>query len=446
MDDHTTRRRLLRGGAVLGTVTLAGCTGDDAPEDAVADDDGTGGSSDDGGTQGTDAGETDDDTTEEDDDTEARVERPDYEVWAFDQGTDTGYVYLGDEEGRLELDAEVDLGAVTDADDHLTPHMVDFNSTHEYAAVACTTGARTLVFRTADREIVAEIETGAGTHFAGFTPNDGCIHVDVIGEEKLVRIDADLDSETFSYDSELVVAEDPVYADRAEEFESSSPICHDYDGNGYSYHTLGPGIDGAGVVVVDVERFAIEAVFAPDEIRANCGTLADPDRDRLFLTGGAPSNHEETGGVSEWYVLDTNTRAPIDHDGAVVEGEIDREAVAREFEGADAHGFWLTDDELFVVNRETDDGVVVDPDTLEVVAEVDDYGTAPDILWGTPADEFLFATLRGPEPRSGDPHAATGETPGFSVFDPSAREVVDVVEPAPDDPDSDFHGIGGRPL
>ena len=58
----------------------------------------------------------------------------------------------------------------------------------------------------------------------------------------------------------------------------------------------------------------------------------------------------------------------------------------------------------------------------------------------------MFVTLRGPEPVSGDPHAATGVNPGFSVLDVDSREILDVVQPDPENSESDFHGIGVRPV
>ncbi len=433
MSRHTTRRRFLHGGVAVGGIALAGCVGGEPEPSAVA-----------GGGE-----ETDDE--HEDDESEEYAEN--YEVWAFDQGTDVGYIYGPDGEGSFELVDEIDIAALEETEDEgNVPHMVDFSSDYEYAAVACTAGARTLVFRTEDRELVGACPTGPGTHFAGFTPDDEYIQVDVIGEGRIKRIDADLENEEFSIVDEIHVREAGPVAERIEEFsldeDELRPICHDYS-NGTSYHTLGPSIDHAGVVVVDYESFEVVEAFAPSEIRANCGTMAHPSEDKLYLTAGAPSNHEETGGVGEWYVVDTQEHRPIDPEtGEVVEGEYSHEDVSRDSEGYDAHGFWFTadGDEFWILNRETDDGLVVDPETDEVVDDVPDYGPAPDIMWGSPDGKYKFVTLRGPEPVSGDPHAATGDTPGFSVIDVESREIEEVVQPDEGNPESDFHGIGVRVL
>ena len=438
MSRHTTRRRFLHGGVAVGGIALAGCVGGEPEPDTVA-----------GG--GEEADDEDDEQPDDESDGEHDGSEAEYEVWAFDQGTDVGYIYGPDGDGSFELLDEIDIAALEETEDEgNVPHMVDFSSDYEYAAVACTAGARTLVFRTEDRELVGACPTGPGTHFADFTPDDAYIQVDVIGEGTIKRIDADLENEEFSIVDEIHVVEAGPVAERIDEFDLDDegelrPICHDYS-NGTSYHTLGPGIDHAGVVVVDYESFEVVETFAPSQLRANCGTLAHPEENKLYLTAGAPSNHEPTGGVGEWYVVDTDEHRPIDHDGEVVGEEFSFEDVARDSEGYDAHGFWFTPDaeELWVLNRETDDGLVIDPETDEVVDDVPDYGPAPDIIWGSPDGQYKFVTLRGPEPVSGDPHAATGETPGFSVLDVESREISEVVQPDEGNDESDFHGIGVR--
>ncbi len=42
---------------------------------------------------------------------------------------------------------------------------------------------------------------------------------------------------------------------------------------------------------------------------------------------------------------------------------------------------------------------------------------APDLVDIAPAGDRLFVALRGPTPLSGDPHIATGNTPGLGIID-----------------------------
>ncbi len=416
---QTTRRRFIASGAAVSAVAVAGCGQNGNGDDEEAE------------------------PTDDDEPTEEPFEAG-YEIWAADQGTDTIYIYeLADESGdEFELVDEIDTGA----EDGFVPHMVDYSSDYEYAAIACTSGARTLVYRTEDRELVANLETGAGSHFAGFSPDDKYVHVDVIGESEVVRVDADLENEEFEIIDRIVVDEG---IDGLTEQEGA-PICHSYDKSGRSIHTLGPSYHNGGLLIIDHENFEVDASFDGDELPTNCGTMPHPTEDKFYLTAGLPTPTDDGGepiegenGVGDYFVLDTET------DEILVE-----EASTG---GVDAHGFWFTPDaeELWVLNRETNDGVVVDPETDEVVDEIDAYGPevsenpgerdSPDILWGSPDGEFMFVTLRGPSPQSGDPHAATGVNPGFAVLDAETKEIVTTVEPDGDNEDSDLHGIGVRP-
>ena len=212
------------------------------------------------------------------------------------------------------------------------------------------------------------------------------------------------------------------------------PAADDGESTNETESTDGETADDGGMAAAS----PIETAYSVEQLRTNCGTIAHPNGEKFYLTAGAPSNRDPDG-VGEWYVLDTESQLPIDPETGETVEEFSTEDVARDGAGYDTHGFWFvdTDDgrELFLLNRETDDGLVVDPATDEVIEEVDNYGPAPDIMWGSPDDQYLFVSLRGPAPLSGDPHAAEGETPGFSVFDTEAREVVNTVEP---DPISDY--------
>ena len=388
---------------------------------------------------------------------------PGYEIWAADQGTNTLYVYRPHRRGRGEpefrLQDVVDLGARGIE----TPHMISYSSDYQYALTANTGSGDVAVIHTPSKRVVDVIDTGPGSHFAGFTPDDKYIQVDVIGASKIVRVDADLRHEEFEIEGEIDDDIDGLTADEG------APICHDYTGEGHSYHTLGPSYHNAGLVRLDWREFEVVDAFSGDEIPTNCGTIAHPERDRFYLTAGLPSDpdDEDADGVGEWYVFDTESHRPVDTSGETVDenDDIDPDDIARDSGGVDAHGFWFaeTDElELWLLNRETNDGIVVDPDDDgatgpddDSVERIDEFGPdtsdppegdSPDIMWSSPDDEYMFVTLRGPNPLSGDPHAATGVNPGFSVLDIETRELVEVVQPDPDDENSDFHGIGVRPV
>lgn len=443
MQTDPTRRRFLAGSAAAGVVAVAGCTGGEETDDENGGDD-------------TDASPEFDYTI----DPELEEGDGSYELWALDQGRDNVFVYepAADEDG-FALTEFVNLNELEGVpEEGVVPHMIDYSSEYEYAAIACTAGARTLVFRTEDHELVADIDTGAGSHMAAFSPDDEYVHVDAIGESSIVRVDADLENEGFEVVDEIDLRENETVLEAG--IESGDPICHQYAPDGRSLHTLGPSYHDGALVIVDHEEFSVDRAIPHETLPTNCGTMPQPAGDDFYLTAGLPSSDEE--GVGEFYVYDT------DADEVTVDGE--------STEGIDAHGFWFTPDgeELWVLNRETNDGIVVDPDTNEVVEEIDAFGPdvsedpeqrdAPDIMWASPDGEYMFVTLRGPAPLSGDPHASTGVTPGISVLSVDDREIEDVIEPHPidefeddhvelaQDPEEagprvpDFHGIGVRPL
>ncbi len=348
----------------------------------------------------------------------------DFEVWALDQGTHIVHIYDSE---LAEID-RIDLGA----HGARVPHMIDFTSDHAYAFIANLGSGDVAVVRTADREVLELVKTGPRTHMAGVMPDDSAVIADVIGAAdqprtgKLVEIVVDLEAETFTVGRTLVVAEDPAVKKVADRFPETAPICHEYTpDNRHAYVTLGPGLHHGGLVIVDTGSFTVTKAFPPDVLKVNCGTALTPDGRHMLVNGGDKE-------VGVWYAIDTATH------------EVVRESSSR---GHDAHGVWTTPDgrEIWMINRVSDDGIIIDPESLDIIAEIDDIGDTPDIIAMSPDSRYAFFSLRGPNPKSA-PHLAVGTTPGFSVVDVDERRLLRLVEPAKGNPDSDFHGIGVRVL
>jgi DNA-binding beta-propeller fold protein YncE len=357
--------------------------------------------------------------------TEATTAAPDFEIWAMDQGTHVIHVFDPEFEELARIDMEP-LGM-------RVPHMIEFSSDYRYAFVAAPATANTAVIRTADREVVAMLPTGPRTHHAAVAPDDRTVLVSVIGaadatwDGKLVEIDVDLDSETFTIGRELVIADDPLFAARRDEFlETGGAVCLAYTADASAaYVTLGPGLDEGGVVVVDPATMTLVEVFPPGTLEANCGTLLSPTGEHMYLVGGDRE-------VGVWHAVDTRTHEPVHR---------------AETHGHDAHGSWVSPDgsEYWLVNRVTSNAIVVDTRTHEVIDEVEFVGKTPDIVSMSPDGAYVYITLRGPNPVT-MPHVAVGETPGIAVIDRASREMLRLVEPAMGDPASDFHGIAVRPI
>jgi DNA-binding beta-propeller fold protein YncE len=346
----------------------------------------------------------------------------DYEIWALDQGTHIIHIY----DSRLQELGKIDMGARGVR----VPHMIDFTSDHAYAFVASTASGDVSVIRTRDREVVSVLKTGPGTHMARVSPGDDSVIAAVIGDPKepksgkLVEIRIDRRKGEFTLGRSLTLADDPLIRNAAREFPVTRVVCHDYSADGrFAYVTLGPPLKDGGLVVLDTQKFALARAFPVTEIGVNCGTVTLPDKKRIIVNGGA-----KEAGV--WYVLETGSHRVI------------RRGDSR---GFDAHGTWVTPDgrEIWMVNRVSSDGIVLDARTLEVIAELKDIGPTPDIIAMSPDSQFAFISTRGPNPVS-VPHLAKGTTPGFSVVNIPERKLVKIVQPAPGNEKSDFHGIGVR--
>jgi DNA-binding beta-propeller fold protein YncE len=261
-------------------------------------------------------------------------------------------------------------------------------------------------------------------------PDDSAVIADVIGPAndprsgKLVEIKIDKQKGEFTLGRTLTIADDPMVKKAADKFSVTRAICHDYSADGrFAYVTLGPLLKDGGLVVLDTQTFELAAAFPVSEIRANCGTVALPDRKHIIINGG---DHD----VGVWYIMETGTHK------VVKQGQSG---------GHDAHGTWVTPNgrEIWMVNRVSSNGIVLDAKTFEIIADLKDIGPTPDIIAMSPDSQFAFISTRGPNPVSA-PHVAKGTTPGFSVVNIAERKLVRMIEPAKGNEKSDFHGIGVR--
>jgi len=347
-----------------------------------------------------------------------------YEIWALDQGTNIVHIY----NARLEEVSRIDMNA------HgvRVPHMIHFTSDYAHAFIASTASGDVSMIRTADRQVVSVLKTGPGTHMAVVKPDDSAVIADVIGDPKdprsgkLVEIKIDKQRGEFTLGRTLVIADDPMIKKAADRFSVTRAICHDYSADGrFAYVTLGPALKDGGLVVLDTQKFELVAAFPATEIRANCGTVALPDKKHIIINGGDKE-------VGVWYVLETGTHK------VVKQGES---------HGFDAHGTWATPNgrEIWMVNRVSSNGIILDAKTFDIMAELKDIGPTPDIIAMSPDSQFAFISLRGPNPVSA-PHLAKGTTPGFSVVSIPERKLIKLIEPAKGNEKSDFHGIGVRQI
>lgn len=374
----------------------------------------------------------------------------DYEIWALDQGLNLSKVHIFNSSlEETDIIDFPDLYAAGKISNAVTmPHMIEFNSTYEYAVIASPASGNVAIIRTSDRKVIKVIATGAGAHMASFTPDDKSIWVANIGTVTFTEITADLATESFAIGRELNLLTDPEWIDKftgiqggggvAVGINVSAPVCHAYTVDGaFAYITLGPG--AGGLVVVDIKSGEPKIVkaFSRDEVKANCGLALNQDGSKMYANWGDPGDpHNPPAQSGEWYVFST-----LDH--TLIKS-------SSETRGVDAHGARLIPNSnwLWQVNRGSDNGIVINTINDKIVHTLNDVGSSPDILDFSPDGKFAFITLRGPKPRSGAAHVAMGDTPGFSVINTANRKKIALIQPAPpeDRQASDFHGIKVRHL
>lgn len=263
------------------------------------------------------------------------------ELWVLDQGTDLIHVY--DATSGIEEVATVDVrpavlraaraaGDITDAPagELTVPHMIEFDSQQRYAFIASTAGGVVIIVDARTKEVVEVLATGGGTHMADVTPDDSALWVSVIGtagrgsngSQKLVEValpDLDAADPTFAVTDTLLVED-----------------------------LVAPWEDGT------------EASYAFPSLSAVCHQFS-PDSSEAWITLGPGWSQ---GGL---LVFDLDTKELLETNPS---------------EGLDTHGLRLSPDgsEYWQVNRNSDDAIVIDADTLEVTRRISDVAATPDIL------------------------------------------------------------------
>jgi DNA-binding beta-propeller fold protein YncE len=374
-----------------------------------------------------------------------------YEVWTVDQSDTPGaayggtlYVFAGEDlQAPDPSDARpvavVNLAAETSAlcrertgANPVRPHMLVFNDRHTHASLAFVASGHVVIFDAATRAPVecmrtSQSPTGQQAHAAFPAPNGSYILVANQNGKRLERIDADFAAGRFTPNPEatldLATCTTPSGAPcQAEGVRpDNAPICPSISAaSDLAFVTL----RGGGLLVVDPRPTPMRIVAEYDmaTVKGNgCGG-AQVD-DRMYVNSGGrpgPMEHLHLYGFDVYRfaldAFDTEAPAPPNTPAPVVVFQAEGEH--------DSHGMVATGGGAYVwvMDRHAD--------LVEVVATADDahVGTialngvftddaAPDLTDITPEGDRVFVAFRGPTPLSGDPHIATGSTPGLAVLD-----------------------------
>lgn len=360
-----------------------------------------------------------------------------WEVWAIDQSNTSGTVSggtihvfdgpsLAGASAATAASERIDLGGPAQAlcldrtgTAPVRPHMLAFDPSARYGVVAFVATGHVLFVDAATRAPVECIDVGAQAHAAFPTPDGEAVLVANQNGKLLQRISADFETGTFALDPAATLNLATCVTPSGAPCEApglrpdNAPICPVLDSSGrFAFVTL----RGGGLFVVDVRATPLRIVAEYDRatIHPNgCGGVEANGKMYVNSGGGTPANLTELD-LYAFRLADfsltpgaPNTPAPT-----LVLSDDERE-------GADGHGSVVTKHGryLWMTDRGGSRILIVDTATDRLVNELllPDH-TAPDLLAAAPSGNRIFATLRGSVPLTGDPHVATGSTPGVGVF------------------------------
>src|SRR5680860_927971 len=364
----------------------------------------------------------------------------DYEVWAVDQSNTTAdgggtlYIYpaaaLTEGAGEPEV---IDLGGNTTSlcmeqtdSVPVRPHMIVFNASHTHAILSFVATGHVVFYDAATRAPVSCIDVGEQAHAVNASPDEGYVVVANQNGKLLQRITTDYATNAFVLDDaatiNLATCTTPSGAacEDAELRPDTAPIFPVVDNSSvFTFVTLRAG----GLFVVDSSAtpMAIVAEYDTSSIAASGLGLIEAAGKMYVNSGGAAAENPIT---SDLYVLPlsefSTTPSPPNAPAPAIVFSSD------EGGASDAHGLALVGDgqHLWVVDRARNVLVVVDVTTDQVVSEIDlasgfSDDPAPDLIAASPDGQWVFMSLRGPVPLTGDmpEHSnAVGSTPGVGVL------------------------------
>jgi hypothetical protein len=415
----------------------------------------------------------------------AAVEDRPFEVWLVDQsdspGLDHGgtlYIYDG-----LTLAAggaavspveSVDLASATAAlcrastgAAPVRPHMLLFNGEQTHAVLAFVASGHVVIFDAVSREPLACMRTqasatGRQAHAAYPAPDGSYILVANQNGKLLERIDVDFDANRFQQDPaatlDLAGCVTPAGqpCERAGIRPDNAPICPVIESGGrYAFVTL----RGGGLLVVDARSTPMRVVaeYDMEHVRGSgCGGV-EAAGSMYINSGGRPggSEHLELYGFDVYrFALDgfaahraAAPNSPLPQVVYTADGEHDSHGMVALADGAH---IWVADRHANAIEViRTADGAHLNTITLAGTLSAD---PAPDLIDVSPARTRVFVALRGPTPLSGDPHTATGSTPGLGVLevrnggrDGRLLAVIAISNPGPDGIErADAHAVRVR--
>lgn len=375
-----------------------------------------------------------------------------FEVWLVDQSDSPGknyggtlYIYNSDDlvaSGAATVARErVDLGgdvasmchAATGANP-VRPHMLLFNKAHTHAVLSFVASGHVAVIDALTRRPLScmrttQSATGRQAHAAFPAPDGKYIVVANQNGKRLERINVDFATNTFRHDTSAMldlatcVTPSGAACQAANVRPDNAPICPIVDA---SSRLVFVTLRGGGMFVVDATQTPMEIVgeYDMNAVKGNgCGGTQVGGH-MYINSGGRPGAlaHLQLYGFDVY-------RLPA---SGYAHGNRPNQPVAElVFSAAgehDSHGMTAVsgDRHIWVMDRHANTAEIISTSRRARVNTVHLSGAlssdpAPDLVDAAPSGDWLFVALRGSTPLSGDPHIATGSTPGLGIIEVGRR-------------------------
>jgi hypothetical protein len=375
-----------------------------------------------------------------------------FEVWIADQ-SDTrpghggqiliyeGSRLYGKQPEQARPGVRLDLGGATaqlcmaaTGRNPVRPHMIQFNSEHTHAVVSFVASGHVVIFDAERRKPLQCFETTVGStgtrqaHAAFPAPDGSYILVANQNGKRLERIDTNFATNSFAHNPAATLDLATCTTPGGQPCEHPDlrpinwPICPIIDASStYGFVTL----RGGGLFVVDARTTPMSIVGEYDKttVRGNgCGGI-EVGGHMYINSGGSPVNVSSGNAHDpDLYGFDVYRFPKTGYSPSNPPNSPAPSLLLTKTGMSDSHGVASTGEHLWVMDRHANVAEIVELRSGEWVNTVDLSGgvstdPAPDLVDRSPAGDRLFVALRGAVPLSGDPHNATGSTPGFGIIE-----------------------------
>lgn len=372
-----------------------------------------------------------------------------HEVWLVDQSNSPGLggggaIYIYDPEqlrghAAAAVPEKIDLGGFTSAlclaetgVRPVRPHMITFSPGAEsHAILSFVASGHVVFFDAATRQPLRclRTEVGAGgarqAHAIWPTPDGRHVLVSNQNGKKFERIRTDYAAGTFVQEPAATLDLAGCTTPNGQACQApgvrpdNAPICPFVPSSGRIAFV---SLRGGGMLVVDATTTPMSIVAEYDAAtipRDGCGFVESAGW--VYGNGGGGN----AANLDGWFIYRVRAEQAL-YSATNAPNQPPREVIDRDGrEFRDAHGVartrndkyvWFFDRNANVVEiYRSDSGHKVG--TVNIAAPGISLDPTPDLVGEAPDGRFMYVSLRGPSPLSGDPHASTGSTPGLLVLE-----------------------------